>query len=33
MNGKVVTVSEEGTIVVIEEEVTGIFENGKVIGN
>ena len=27
MNGKVVAVSEEGAIVVIEEEVTAIFEN------
>ena len=30
MNGKVVAVSEEGSIVVIEE-VTAAFENGKVI--
>ena len=33
MNGKVVAVSEEGAIVVIEEEVTAVFENGKVIAN
>ena len=33
VNGKVVAVSEEGAIVVIEEEVTVIFENGKVIAN
>ena len=34
MNGKVVAVSEEGEIVVIlGEEVTVIFENGKVIAN
>ena len=33
MNGKVVVVSNEGCIVVIEEKVTVIFENGKVIAN
>ena len=33
MNGKVVAVSEEGWTVVIEEKVTVIFENGKVIAN
>ena len=33
VNGKVVAVSEEGAIVVIKEEVTAIFENGKVIAN
>ena len=33
MNGKGVVVSEEGAIVDIEEEVTVIFENGKVIAN
>ena len=33
LNGKVVVVSKEGWIVVIEEKVTVIFENGKVIAN
>ena len=33
VNGKVVAVSEEGSIVVIEEEVTVTFENSKVIAN
>ena len=33
LNGKVVAVSKEGLIVVIEEKVTVIFENGKVIAN
>ena len=33
VNGKVVAVSKEGWIVVIEEKVTVIFENGKVIAN
>ena len=33
MNGKVVAVSKEGWIVVIEEEVTVTFENSKVIAN
>ena len=33
LNGKVVAIFEEGVIVVIEEEVTVTFENGKVIAN
>ena len=33
VNGKVVAVSEEGSIVVIEEEATVTFENSKVIAN